>query len=123
MHIMSNATPASRPFVQDQHSQLPGASPEALGAMPAVWCLLPGAGRPPQAASAMLLSVRLPPPGLPPEAQQLLLQAGKGLEPTVRVLVYCRQTGAPMLRRDWLLQEERRLYMHPRFCVPTWDSG
>ncbi len=91
--------------------------------MPAVWCLLPGAGRPPQAASAMLLSVRLPPPGLPPEAQQLLLQAGKGLEPTVRVLVYCRQTGAPMLRRDWLLQEERRLYMHPRFRVPTWDSG
>ncbi|KAI7846282.1 hypothetical protein COHA_000210 [Chlorella ohadii] len=71
----------------------------------------------------MLLSVRLPPPGLPPEAQQLLLQAGKGLEPTVRVLVYCRQTGAPMLRRDWLLQEERRLYMHPRFRVPTWDSG
>lgn len=91
--------------------------------MPAVWLLLPGAGRPPQVASALLLSVRLPPPGLHPEAQQLLLRECKGLEQTVRVLVYCRQTGTPMLRRDWLLQEERTLYLHPRFRVPTWDSG
>lgn len=85
--------------------------------------LLPGTGQEPQAASALLLTVRLPPPGLRPEAQLLLLQAGRGLEQTVRVLVYCRTTGTAMLRRDWLMREERMLYMHPRYRVPTWDSG
>lgn len=91
--------------------------------MPAVWLLLPGTGQAPQAAGALFSRVQLPPPWLPPDAQLVLLQAGKGLESTLRVLVYSRQSGAAMLRRDWLMQAERKLYMHPHNCVPAWDSG
>ena len=110
-------------FLQDQHCRLPGGRTELLGAMPAVWLLLPGTGEEPQAAGALMARVQLPPPWLQPDAQHALLQAGKGLDWTLRVLVYGRQGGAAMLRRDWLLQAERRLYLHPRYRVPTWDSG
>ena len=109
--------------LQDQHCRLPGGRPELMGAMPAVWLLLPGTGEEPQAAGALMARVQLPPPWLQPDAQHALLQAGKGLDWTLRVLVYSRQGGAAMLRRDWLLQAEWRLYLHPRYRVPTWDSG
>ena len=103
--------------------QLPGAHPELLGALPTVWLLLPGAGRVPQPAGALLLSVQLPLPGLHAEAQAVLLGAGKGLERAVRLLVYCPQAGRLLQRREWLQRNEHALYLHPRYRVPTWDSG
>lgn len=112
--------PASLQF--SATGQLPGASPELLAPLPCVWLLLPGAGRQPQPASAMLLSVRLPPRGLNDDAQMLLLGAGMGLESATRLVVYCPQTGQLLQWREWVQQDEHALYLHPRYRVPTWDS-
>lgn len=102
--------------------QLPGVSPELLAPLPCCWLLLPGAGRLPQPAGAVLLSVNLPPRGINEDAQMLLLGAGMGLESSVRLVVHCPHTGQLLASREWVQQDEHALYLHPRYHVPTWDS-
>ncbi len=106
--------------------QLPGSSPELLGVLPAVWLLQPGTDRRPEPVLALMLSVLLPPRRLPAELRgphALLQRRAAGLEPALRLLACCCQTGELRHRRDWLQQDELPLYAHPRFGVPTWDSG
>ncbi|PRW20817.1 hypothetical protein C2E21_8578 isoform B [Chlorella sorokiniana] len=103
--------------------QLPGPHPERLGALPAVWLLLPAGDRPPQPAGALLLSVQLPPRSLAADAQRVLLDTGAGLQTAMRVVVYCRYTGQVLQRRDWVQRDESCLYTHPRHQVPAWDSS
>lgn len=107
---------------QGYTAKLPGAFPEQLAALPAVWLLLPGADQPPQPAGALLVRVQLPPAILPAEAQQVLLHTRKGLQPALRLAVYCRYTGQLLQWRDWLERDESALYAHPRHPVPAWDS-
>jgi len=103
--------------------QLPGTSPELLGVAPAVWVLLPGNPRLPHPAGVLLLRVQQPPPSLNLDAQQLLLDQGRGLEDCLRLLVYCPRDGTLLERQDWVLARDKDLRTHPRFGLPCWNSG
>ena len=74
--------------------------------LPAVELLLPGAGRAPMPVGALLITAQLP----PPHGTALL------------VVAYCPCTGQLLRCREWLRQEEGRLYLHPRCQVVAWDS-
>lgn len=87
-----------------------------------LWLLRPGRGNIPQPAGALLLSVRLPPPCLDEDAQQVLLQNGTGLQKALRLIVHCPHTGQLLECRDWVECDEGRLYAHPQHKVPAWDS-
>ena len=76
------------------------------GVLPALELLLPGAGRMPLPVGALLITAQLP----PPHRTALL------------VVVYCPRTGQLLRCREWLRQEEWRLYLHPRHQVVAWDS-
>ena len=76
------------------------------GVLPALELLLPGAGRAPLPVSALLITAQLP----PPHGTALL------------VVAYCPCTGQLLRCREWLRQEEGRLYLHPRCQVVAWDS-
>lgn len=100
-----------------------GGSPRLLAALPCMWLLPPGAEAQPQSAGALLVEVCLPPRGVNARAAQVLLQAGEGLEATLRLLVYCRHSGELLQRRDWVAADEAAsVHTHPRFRVPAWDS-
>ena len=79
-------------------------------------------GGPVQLAGALLVHVLLPPPGLSFEAQQALLLTGRGLQPELRLVVYCFQTGRLLRCREGLGQEECLLQLHPRHDMQAWDS-
>lgn len=100
-----------------------GTAPTRLGVLPQVWLLPPGVHPTPQPAGALLLSLLVPPPSLPLEAQLLLLRSGTGVERSLHLRVYCRRTGRLLLHRDRLQRDEFGLYPHPQHGVPTWDSG
>lgn len=105
--------------------QLPGSNPQLLGVLPTVWLHLPGTDCHPEPVLGLLLSVLLPPQRLPTQLrgpQALLQRRAAGLEPALRLLVCSSQTGELRHWRDWLRQDERPMYVHPRFGVPTWDS-
>ncbi|KAL4440390.1 hypothetical protein ABPG75_003391 [Micractinium tetrahymenae] len=108
--------------------KLPGVSSTPLGAAPAIWllqgeadasnaCLLP------LPAGVLLLRVQQPPAGLTPEAQQLMLSMGRGLESSLRLLVYSRRDGSLLQSKDWVAAVQCPLAPHPRFGLPCWDSG
>lgn len=104
-------------------TRLPGLRPTLLGAMPAVWVLLPGNPQRPHPAGALLVQVAQPPLALSAEEQQLMLAADRGLVPALRLLVYARECGTLLQRRDWVLAGEHAPRQHPSFGVPAWDSG
>lgn len=76
------------------------------GVLPAVELLLPGAGRMPLPVGALLITAQLPPP----------------YGTVLVVVVYCPHTGQLLRCREWLRQEEGRLYLHPCHQVVAWDS-
>lgn len=76
--------------------------------MPALELLLPGTGRAPQPAGALLVSVG----AQPYDEAQLPL----------RLVVYCPSTGQLLKCREDLRQEERTLYRHARHETMAWDS-
>lgn len=120
--MVPHACLAPLPLQFNAACQLPGARPELLAALPTLRLLRPGIGSTPQPAGALLLSVRLPPPSLPADAQRVLLANNAGLQQALRLVVHCPQTGQLWLRRDWLQRDEHALYMHPFKQVPAWDS-
>jgi hypothetical protein len=106
--------------------QLQGSSPQLLGVLPTLWLLQSGTERQPEPVLGMLLGVLLPPRRLPAQLrgpQALLQRRAAGLEPALRLMVCCNQTGDMRCWRDWLQQDELPLWVHPNFGVPAWDSG
>lgn len=106
----------------DRARKLPGRHPHLVAALPSAYALLPGAQPRPVPVGVLLLRVLLPAASLPEDAQRLLLEAGTGLQPTLRILLFCRQTGQAVLFRDWVQQNESALFVHPRYHVPAWES-
>ena len=79
-------------------------------------------GGPVQLAGVMLIQVLLPPAGLKHEAQQALMMTGQRLQPELRLVAYCFQTGRLLHCRERLGQEECLLQLHPSMDVQAWDS-
>ncbi|KAL4431724.1 hypothetical protein ABPG77_002940 [Micractinium sp. CCAP 211/92] len=108
--------------------KLPGVSPTPLGAAPSVWLLQADAGAAgmvpvPLPAGVLLLRVHQAPAGLTPEAQQMMLSLGRGLQSSLRLLVYSRRDGLLLQSRDWVPATQHDMAPHPRFGLPCWDSG
>ncbi len=103
-------------------------SPTPLGAAPSVWLLQADAGAAglvpvPLPAGVLLLRVHQAPAGLTPEAQQMMLSLGRGLQSSLRLLVYSRRDGLLLQSRDWVPATQHDMAPHPRFGLPCWDSG
>lgn len=74
----------------------------------------------------LLLSVMLPPKRLPAQLrgpQALLQRRAAALEPALRLLACCSQTGELRQWWDWLQKDELPLHAHPRLGLPLWDCG